>query len=539
MTGRTDRRRVVVVTGGAIGIGAAIAEACAAAGAFVVTMDPGLALDGTRADGGTDGPTTAARIVAAGGAARASGVSVTDAAEVSALFAGLAEEHGALDAVVNVAGITRTTGFAKGDEDDWAAVLDVHLEGYRTVLGAALPVMEAQGHGRIVGVTSGSGWRAADAGAYGCAKRAVAALTWAVARMAPPGVTVNALSPIAATRMVAHALAGQRAAGNASGASAASGGVGLAAAPPPARLGPIGAHLAGEGFAWCNGAVLFANGAEVSPVAPPRPLEVVGLPAPDARQGFLDRIVPAVLAPAETAQRAGGTGMGRLVGDDDEAVGSGPVRRCLVVGDDPAWCGALSAALGGRGIEVIERAATSGFGAAGEVLTGAGPVDAVVVAPTGQPSSGAPGWRGVLADHAGLADAIRRDAAWFRAVADDAARTARPVRVVVLVDADGPGGSSRAMSAAQLSRAAHAATDLRVDACVIAVEGAGPAVAADLASALIGTVDLAPLSGAELFVGTDRVGLRSHPEVLATVTTAGRAPGPWLDDVLRELLDRS
>ena len=61
------------------------------------------------------------------------------------------------------------------------------------------------GRGAILGVTSGSGWRAADAGAYSCAKRAVAALTWQLGRVAPPGVVVNAMSPIAATRMVAAA----------------------------------------------------------------------------------------------------------------------------------------------------------------------------------------------------------------------------------------------------------------------------------------------------------------------------------------------
>ena len=74
---------------------------------------------------------------------------------------------GALDAVVNVAGISRTTGFATGSDADWRDVLSVHLDGYRNILGAALPLMAAAGRGHILGVTSGSGWRAADAGAYG------------------------------------------------------------------------------------------------------------------------------------------------------------------------------------------------------------------------------------------------------------------------------------------------------------------------------------------------------------------------------------
>ena len=209
-----ERPRVTVVTGGAAGIGAAIAESLGRHGAFVVTVDPGVALDGSPQEAGAE-PTTAQRIVTAGGRARASNTSVTDAGALVALFTGLVEEFGALDAVVNVAGISRPTGFAHGAADDWRAVLDVHLQGYLNVLGAALPLMAAAGHGQVLGVTSGSGWRAADAGAYSCAKRAVAALTWQLGAIVPQGVAVNALSPIAATRMVTSGLRQQAPAGGA------------------------------------------------------------------------------------------------------------------------------------------------------------------------------------------------------------------------------------------------------------------------------------------------------------------------------------
>src|SRR5437764_15427298 len=97
---------VVVVTGGAAGIGAAIAEELARSGAFVVTMDPMVSLDGSTRIA-TEGPTTAERIVEAGGAARASNTSVTYAEAVPALFAELVDEFGSLDPAVNVAGITR------------------------------------------------------------------------------------------------------------------------------------------------------------------------------------------------------------------------------------------------------------------------------------------------------------------------------------------------------------------------------------------------------------------------------------------------
>ena len=233
----SDRQRVVVVTGGGGGIGAAIAESLGRTGAFVVTVDPLVSVDGSERLPQPE-ETTAGRIVAAGGAARASAVSVTDEPGVRRLFQELADEFGGLDAVVNVAGISRPTSFTSGSDDDWLGVLSVHLDGYRNVLGAALPLMAAAGRGHILGVTSGSGWRPADAGAYGCAKRAVASLTWQLGRHAPAGVVVNAISPIAATRMVAAALGrAQQTSG------AATGGLSLGSMPAPEHLGPLGAHL--------------------------------------------------------------------------------------------------------------------------------------------------------------------------------------------------------------------------------------------------------------------------------------------------------
>src|SRR5690606_23120457 len=200
-----------VVTGGGAGIGAAIAEELGRSGAFVVTLDPMVTVDGTSTVAEQD-ETTAARIVAAGGSAQASTASVTDADAVQEPVERIVQEHGRLDAVVNAAGITRPTDFASGAEADWVDLVGVHLDGYLNVLRAALPHMATAGHGRILGVTSGGGWRAANTGAYSCAKRAVAALTWQLGPTAPDGVSVNALSPIANTRMVTSARSAPRAA---------------------------------------------------------------------------------------------------------------------------------------------------------------------------------------------------------------------------------------------------------------------------------------------------------------------------------------
>ncbi len=297
----SPRQRVAVVTGGAGGIGASIAEALGREGWYVVTVDPLVTLDGTEqlpepAD------STAARITAAGGSARASSASVTDAEAVRALFDELVADHGGLDAVVNVAGITRQSYFARGTEEDWVALLEVHLGGYLNVLEAALPLMAEAGHGRILGITSGSGWRAADAGGYSAAKRAVAALTWQLGRVAPPGVTVNALSPIANTRMVAAAFERARAAGRAGGG----GGLTLDAIPGPENLGPLGAYLVGDECGWCSGQVFFAGGPEVAVVDQPRLVEVVRTDDVVSLAGVLEAVVPRAFVAAEANQATDG-----------------------------------------------------------------------------------------------------------------------------------------------------------------------------------------------------------------------------------------
>ncbi|HEU5302345.1 MAG TPA: SDR family NAD(P)-dependent oxidoreductase [Acidimicrobiia bacterium] len=546
--------RVAVVTGAAVGIGAAIAEALARAGAFVVTVDPGVAVDGSPQQAGAE-RTTVQRIVDTGGQARASGISVTDEAAVRDLFAGLVDEMGALDAVVNVAGITRPTGFATGLEDDWQAVLDVHLNGYLNVLRAALPIMAAAGHGRILGVTSGSGWRAADAGAYACAKRAVAALTWQMGKCAPSGVTVNALSPIAATRMVATALA--RHGGDANRPS--TGGVALGMGfPPPEHLGPIGAYLVSEAFSWCNGQVIFSNGSEVTWVAPPRVLEAVRGADVESLPHVLDTIGPAVLAPAESAQATHGGGNPRLgTVFDEPAPGRGPddARGCVVVSDSPEWRIAITDALTARGVECVgdaalrDAAGARGFAGAAEQLAAiardAGAIDGVVLASMGGGAGAVaavreePAWRAILDEHTGVTEHIRADAAWVRAVSDYSEAAGRPIRLVTVGDATTAGGWSRAQASGQLARSAHAATADRVDAFSISVEAAHASArrpAAELAAYLVGGTDTSVLSGAELVVDSEWLGLRSHPNPGGTISFGGPEVPGWLDGALRAMV---
>lgn len=573
----TSGRRVAVVTGGGGGIGTAIAEELGRTGWYVVTVDPLVTVDGSTRMADQE-ETTAQRIVAAGGAARASSASVTDGAAIETLFRDLHAEHGRLDAVVNVAGISRPTGFGRGSEEDWRAVLDVHLNGYLNVLSAALPIMAAAGRGTIVGVTSGSGWRAADAGAYSRAKRAVASLTWQLGRHTPPGVTVNAMSPIAATRMVMGALSragapdtartqaapspsasrpappGQAAPsqpppvqappGQAAPAPGTTGGLSLASMPDPSELGPIGAHLAAKQFGWCNGRVLFAAGSEVAVVDQPRLLEVLSTEAPASLGQLLADAIPRALAPAESAQAYQGGSNARF-GDafseaDGQAAPATDVRSCAVVAnraDGADWIDDVIAALEERSIACHRLDFASGFEAAAHALaTVAGGIDAVVVALRGGPAGAAgPPWQRILDEHRGLVDGIYADSTWARAAADTARASGRPVRLVTLTDATTSAGVSRAQAAAQAARVASASTKGAVTAFSVSVEGGGKG-AGELVAQLLTHPDAAGLAGAELALGPAWIGLRSHPRPLGGIAYGGPAVPGWVDGALQEIV---
>jgi NAD(P)-dependent dehydrogenase (short-subunit alcohol dehydrogenase family) len=562
------RQQVAVVTGGGGGIGAAIAEELGRRGWFVVTVDPLVTLDGSQQLPAPRDPeqTTAGRIAAAGGSARASSASVTDREAVRELFLELVDERRGLDAVVNVAGITRQTGFAHGTEEDWQAVLAVHLGGYLNVLDAALPLMAAAGHGHILGVTSGSGWRAADAGAYSCAKRAVAALTWQLGRCAPPGVTVNAMSPIAATRMVAAAVERARELARTGGRGGSGGGLSLDSMPGPEDLGPAGAHLVGDGFGWCNGQVLFVGGSEMAVIGEPRLLEVVRSDGAVSLARVLQAVVPRAFAAAEARQASDGGGNPRFgpifveLTPEPGAVevASTPVRSCALATDRPHLAASLTSELEARSITCHRLELAPGFAKAAEalrsVVEATGPIDAVVVAHRGprpvststnttsasaSPGTSAGNWERVLTEHRGIVEQIHADAGWARAVADYATGTKRPVQLVTLTDAVTSGGRSRAQAAAQLARASGGSTEGRVRAFATSIEASEALAgrpAGELVAHLLGHPDAGVLAGAELAVGAGWIGLRSHPRPLGSVTYGGPAVPTWLDTTLREVV---
>jgi 3-oxoacyl-[acyl-carrier protein] reductase len=178
--------RTAIITGGAQGLGYAIAEAFVAEGARVVLGD--LDLGRTEA---------AAAELGGSGVARAAHCDVTSSAEVDALVTATVEEYGGLDVMVNNAGITRDATLRKMTEEQFDEVIAVHLKGTWNGTRSAAGVMREQGRGAIVNMSSISG-KVGLIGQtnYSAAKAGIVGLTKAAAKeLAHLGVRVNAIQP--------------------------------------------------------------------------------------------------------------------------------------------------------------------------------------------------------------------------------------------------------------------------------------------------------------------------------------------------------
>jgi NAD(P)-dependent dehydrogenase (short-subunit alcohol dehydrogenase family) len=250
--------RVVIVTGGGRGLGRSHCHELARHGAKVVVNDLGVGVGG-EAEASSPADLVVAEIEQAGGDAFADATSVTDWDGMGTLVEQTVSRFGDLHAVVNNAGFLRDRMITSMSEAEFDAVVGVHLKGtfalsrhacgyWRDRSKAGRPVS-----GRIINTTSGAGlFGNIGQSNYAAAKAGIASLTTVAAlEMRRYGVTVNAISPIAATRMLASI--GREPDGR-----------GGWDPLDPANASPVVAWLASAASGWLTGAVLRIDGNTVS-----------------------------------------------------------------------------------------------------------------------------------------------------------------------------------------------------------------------------------------------------------------------------------
>lgn len=196
--------KVVIVTGAGGGLGRAYARFLAANGALVVINDLGGARDGSGA-GKSMADAVVGEIRDYGGRAVANYDSVADTDGAEAIVDTALKEFGAVHGVISNAGILRDGAFHKMTQDNWDAVIQVHLHGGYNIIRAAWPHLREQNYGRVVVATSTSGLYGNFGQAnYGAAKAGLVGLINTLAiEGAKYGITANAVAPLAATRMTA------------------------------------------------------------------------------------------------------------------------------------------------------------------------------------------------------------------------------------------------------------------------------------------------------------------------------------------------
>jgi NAD(P)-dependent dehydrogenase (short-subunit alcohol dehydrogenase family) len=251
--------RVAIVTGAGRGLGREHALELARQGAKVVVNDLGAAADGV---GASSGPAdeVVALIEQMGGAAVANGDDVADFEGARRMVQQAIETFGGLDVLVNNAGFLRDRMLVNTSEEEWDAVVRVHLKGHFAPLRHAGAYWRAEAKegrtraARVINTSSGAGLQGSVGQAtYSAAKAGIAGLTLVAAHeLARYGVTVNALAPAARTRMTEGAFTETMAA-PASGFDAMH----------PANVSPVVAWLASEDSADVTGRVIEVEGGKI------------------------------------------------------------------------------------------------------------------------------------------------------------------------------------------------------------------------------------------------------------------------------------
>jgi NAD(P)-dependent dehydrogenase (short-subunit alcohol dehydrogenase family) len=259
--------RVAVVTGAGRGIGREIALMMGQAGARVLVNDFGGREDGTGAESSPADQVVGA-ILEAGGEAVASYDSVASMAGGQRIVEAALDAFGRVDIVVNNAGILRDRMIFNMTEEEWDAVIAVHLKGSFAVTRAAAPRFKEQRWGRFVNMTSTSGLVGNIGQAnYAAAKLGIVGLTRVTALdMARYNVTANCISPFAWTRLIGTIpveTPEQKAR------------VAKLEKMSPRDIAPLAVYLASEEAGNVSGQIFGVRGKEIFVFSQPRPVRSI------------------------------------------------------------------------------------------------------------------------------------------------------------------------------------------------------------------------------------------------------------------------
>lgn len=289
--------KVVVVTGAGGGIGRDIALALARHGARVVVNDIGASVSG---EGNDAGPAQAVvnEIKDMGGEAVASTDSVSEAASAARIVQAALDTFGRIDVVVNNAGILRDRIFHKMNEDEWDAVIKVHLYGAYHVSRAAANHFKEQQSGNFIHMTSTSGLIGGLGQAnYSAAKLGVAALSKSIALdMRKFNVRSNCIAPFAWSRMVGSMptdTPDEQAV------------VERLRQMTPAKIAPLVVCLASEQSHDTNGQIFAVRNNEIFLISQPRPVRSVHRSEGWSPESVISHALPALKAMYHPLDRSG------------------------------------------------------------------------------------------------------------------------------------------------------------------------------------------------------------------------------------------